>query len=222
MRSFYRISVLGVCAACIVGGCLIGGCILSPQNPAATQPVTVLDLSTTQPSHYLQQPAAAAVNSANFDRLWKASEQVCRNHLFTLDREDSRSGNLTTMPLVSAQWFEPWRRDVRTVHDVEESSSATIRRTVHFNLTRNDDGTYMSTPRVIVERATISEQRITSVTDYVSIYNPVRDPTDQQHGTIESDLGFILPPRYWYVLGRDPEFEKVLADEVLRQLDRVE
>jgi hypothetical protein len=199
---------------------IASGCILHPQNPAATQPVTVLDLSTTQPSYWLSQSPTAQVSAANFEQLWRASEQTCRNHLFTLDREDYRTGVLTTVPLVSAQWFEPWRGDVWTIHDVEESSSATIRRTLYFNFSRNGDGSYTCTPRVIVERQTIAERRITSVTDYVNVFNTARDPNDQQHGTLESDLGFILPTRYWYVLGRDPAFERVLADDVRQELLR--
>ncbi len=52
MRWLYGISVL-----CLIGGILLGGfgsgCIMHPQNPAATQPATYLDLSTTQPSYWL-------------------------------------------------------------------------------------------------------------------------------------------------------------------------
>jgi hypothetical protein len=218
MQRTYYTSCLVLAAICIVIGCVGNGCISHPQNPDATQPATILDLNTTQPSYWLSQPPAASVTDTNFLRLWRASEQACRDHMFLLDREDFRSGELTTQPLVSAQWFEPWRQDTRTLRDVEESSTATIRRTVYFNLTENLDGTFTSTPRVIVERQAVAEQRITSVTNYQDIYNLARDPNDQPHGTIESDLGFFLPERYWYVLRRDPEFERVLADDVRREL----
>jgi hypothetical protein len=213
MKWIYAMSLL-----CWTAGCLVGGCITHPQNPAATQPVTMVDLATTQPSYWLQQPAVGTVTSADFDRLWRTCAQTARNYLFVLDREDYRSGELTTAPLVSAQWFEPWRRDVRTLHDVEESSMATICRTIYFTFTRNGDGTYTMVPRVIVQRQTISEKRITAVVDYTSLFNSTRDIDDQQKGTLESDLNFIIPPRYWYVLGRDPAFEKVLADDVRKQM----
>jgi hypothetical protein len=205
MRWLYGISLLLV---------VVGGCITHPSDPAATQPATVLDLSTTQPSYWLRQPPAATVTDANFDRLWKASESTARNFLFTLDRENYRSGELTTLPLISAQWFEPWRRDTQTLHDIEESSSATIRRTIYFQFARAGDGGYSVAPRVIVERQTIAEKRITAVVNYTSIFNDPRDPNDAQRGTLESDLGFPLPPRYWYVLGRDPAFERVLAEDL--------
>ena len=214
MRWIYALSLL-----CLIAGCLMGGCITGPQDPSATQPVTMVDLATTQPNYWLQQPPQASVNSPDFDRLWKSSEQAARNYLFTLDREDYRTGSLTTLPLVSAQWFEPWRRDVRTLHEVEESSIATIRRTIYFNFARNSDDTYTVVPRVLVERQTIAERRITAVVDYTSLFNSTKDPNDQQKGTIESDQNFIIPPRYWYLIGRDHAFERVLADEIRERLN---
>jgi hypothetical protein len=207
-----------ICVVCLIEGCLIGGCITHPQDPAATQPVTMMDLATTQPSYWLQQPAVGTVTSADFDRLWNACAHTARSHLFTLDRQDYRSGELTTAPLVSAQWFEPWRHDVHTLHDVEESSMATICRTIYFNFARNGDGTYTVAPKVLVQRQAISEKRITAVVNYTSLFNSTRDPEDRQQGTLESDLNFIIPPRYWYVLRRDPAFEKVLAEEVRDQM----
>ena len=219
MKWLYALSPVFCVAGVFSVAGLIGGCIMHPMNPAATQPATVLDLNTTQPSYWLGQPPVGTASSADFDRLWKASEQTARNFLFTLDREDYRSGELTTVPLVSAQWFEPWRRDVYTVHDIEESSMATIRRTIYFNFTRAGDGTYTVAPRVIVERATIAEKRITAVVNYTDIFNNPRDPTQAQHGTLESDLGYNLPPRYWYVLGRDPAFEKVLAENIRSRIE---
>jgi hypothetical protein len=218
MSWLYRFSLIVLVSGFILAGCLMNGCITHPWNPAATQPATVLDLSTTQPSYYLSQPPIWTVSSPDFDRLWKASEQTARDYLFLLDREDYRSGLLTTVPLVSGQWFEPWRRDVRTKHDIEESSMATIRRTIYFNFKHNTDNTYTMDPKVIVERQTISEKRITAVVDYTSLFNNPRDVNSQQHGTLESDLGFPLPERYWYVLGRDPVFEKVLVDDVRKQM----
>lgn len=213
MRWMYGLSVLLVAAGCVMNGCITG-----PQNPAATQPVTWGNLASTQPLHWLEQPAEETVTLGDFDRLWKASEQAARNYLFTLDREDYRSGELTTLPMVSAQWFEPWRRDCQTLHEVQESSTATVRRTIYFNFTRNSDDSFTVAPRVIVERQTITEKRITAVVNYTGIFNNPRDPNDQQQGTLESDQNFMLPPRYWYILGRDPAFEKVMAEEIRRRL----
>src|SRR6266576_1615339 len=91
------------------------GCIGEPANPAATQPATVLNLATTQPSYWYQQGGGPTVRDDDFERLWNACEAVARDFLFEVDRTDYRSGVLTTKPLTSRQWFEVWRRDVRRV-----------------------------------------------------------------------------------------------------------
>ena len=110
---------------------LIAGCIGNrPFNSAATQPVTMVDLATTQPSYYLDQPAVASVKSIQFQPLWDASEETARSYLFQLDRQDYRSGLLTTRPMISKQIFEVWRKDAGTAHGVVVDSMATIRRTV--------------------------------------------------------------------------------------------
>jgi hypothetical protein len=71
---------------------------------------------------------------------------------------------------------------------------------------------------VLVERQSLAEQRITSVVLYKSAFTrPVRD-RDRQYGTRESDVGIILPARYWYPIGRDEELEKALAEQVRKNL----
>jgi hypothetical protein len=194
------------------------GCTSHPQQPAATQPATVVDLATTQPSYWLDQPAAASVTAADFQKLWSACDETARDFLFKPDRQDFRGGVLTTEPMVSAQWLEPWRADARTAYDRTESSIATIRRTIRFEFKRLIDDTYEVTPKVLVERQSLAEQRITSVVLYRSAFTrPVRD-RDRQYGTRESDVGVILPARYWYPIGRDEEFEKALAQKVQKKL----
>ena len=196
------------------------GCITKPQNPSATQPATAQDLATTQPSYWLDQPAPASARSSDFQRLWTAAEDVARDFLFRLDRQDYRAGLLTTRPMVSAQWFEPWRRDVRTAADRNESSLATIRRTIRFEFERLDDGEYRVTPKVLVERQALAEQRITSAVGYRQYFRrPIR-PQDRPRGTRESDVGIYLPNRYWYPVGRDHEFERALAQAIEKQVGR--
>ena len=208
MRWVTSISLLLMVAGCTSGGGL----------SATTQPVTYQNLATTQPSYWLNQPTVASASATDFARLWAAAEQVSRNFLFRLDRQDYRSGVLTTIPLVSAQWFEPWRQDVYTAHDRLESSLATIRRTIEFDFTNNFDGTYTATPKVLIERASIAEIRITSVTSYSRVFNPAPKPKDVASGTSESDQGINLVQRYWFATGRDLKFEAVLADAVKDEL----
>ena len=99
-----------ICCALIAA---LSGCTSHPQQPAATQPATAVDLATTQPSYWLEQPAAASVTSPDFQKLWDACNEASRELFFKPDRQDFRGGVLTTEPMVSAQWLEPWGADAR-------------------------------------------------------------------------------------------------------------
>lgn len=214
---------LNLLAAIMVSGCqlgCLGGCIGKPQDPAATQPATAVDPATTQPSYWLGQPAAATVTAGGFEPLWEACKDVAREHLFRLDRTDYRAGVLTTKPMVSGQFFEPWRRELKDADDVAESSTATIRRTVRFEIGRRDDGTFAMVPKVLVERQALAERRITSVVLYRGAFGRKGETRAQPSGTRESDQGIILPAKYWYPIGRDGKLEKALADAVERRLSR--
>jgi hypothetical protein len=199
---------------------LMGGCIGEPQHPAATQPSTAIDPATTQPSYWMNQPANGAVTFTDFPKLWATCETVARQNYFRLDREDYRLGVLTTRPLVSAQWFEPWREDNRTFYDVQESSIASIRRTITFQFTRLDENTWKVVPKVLVERQEISEKRITSVLLFRNVFTEPLAEHNQQRGTRESDVGINLPERYWLPLRRDAEYEEYLTRAIEKKLNR--
>jgi len=198
---------------------LASSCINEPQHPATTQPATLnTPQATTQPSFWYEQPPAATVEAADFEKLWRACEDVARDFLFKLDRTDYRAGVLTTVPMATSQWFEPWRRDARSFYDVEESSLATIRRSIRFEFVRQADNTWQVAPKVLVERLSLTEQRITSVVAYRQVFTPVTSVRYKPTGTHESDAGIDLPDRYWYPLRRDTEFERDIAAAVREKL----
>lgn len=200
---------------------LLAGCIGEPQHPATTQPVTVLsNLATTQPSYWYDEPPTATITSADFQKLWNACEAVAKDRFFDIERTDYRSGILTTAPLVSAQWFEPWRRDTKGFYQTEESSIATIRRSIRFEFTRLPEGGWEVTPKVIVEREALAEQRITDLTRFRTIYTPQVQNRHTARGSAESDLGITLPERYWFPLRRDPLYEQSIAQAVQKRLNR--
>src|SRR4051794_16471836 len=125
---------------------------------------------------------------------------------------------MTTVPLTSAQWFEPWRSDIRTLDDLGESSIATYRRTIRFEFTREQDGTFKCFPKVLVEREATAEQRITSVVNYHGVFRRPIKTRDRPTGTRESDEGIVLPYRYWYPTGRDQKLEAALVDSLQKKL----
>ncbi len=212
----------GAVAALVAVGTI--GCITGPSNPAATQPSTVLDLATTQPSYWYSLPTAteSTVAAAGFDTIWNACDEAARDLQFVIDRTDYRGGVMTTRPLTSRQWFEIWRPDVRTLDDLAESSLSATRRTIRFQVDRRSDGTFVMTPKVLVERETIAEQRITSVVNYSSIFSRPVKLREAPRGSREADEGILLPSRYWYPTGRDTMLEKAIAERVERKVERVE
>jgi hypothetical protein len=210
-----RAWILLAVAALTVNGCTNTAPDQSTETTAKL--ATDLDPATTQPSYWFDL-AGLTVQAKDFDRLWKISAESARDFGFQIDRRDYRGGVLTTVPLTSAQWFEFWRSDVRTLDGLEESSIATVRRTVRFEFTRENNGAYKVSPKVLIERESIQEQRITSVVSYAGIFRRPLKTRDRPTGTRESDVGIILPYQYWYPIGRDQALEVALVDSIEKKL----
>jgi hypothetical protein len=195
------------------------GCITKPQNPSATQPATAIDPATTQPSYWLAQPAVAQVQGGDFDALWDVCKTTARGYLFQLDRMDPRSGVLQTAPMVSKQIFEPWRSDAGTLYETFADSLGAIRRTLRFELSRNGDGTYTATPKVLIERESILERHITDVSQYRTAFSgpSLKIPTRESVLLDPETVGEVAI-KYWYPTGRDEAMERQVADRLRKNL----
>ena len=182
---------------------ILTGCAGSARRPPATAPS-----SATRSAEVARPPG---VIHADYEALWNACEAAAKARLFPIQRTDYRAGVLTTEPVVSKQAFEIWRNDVVAASDVIESSLATIRRTIRFEIEPTDDGRFRAIPSVLVERYSAAERRITSTAFYRSLFrrNAVR-----ARGTRESDRGIILPGHYWYELGYDAALERELRQAI--------
>jgi hypothetical protein len=204
-------------AAALLGALSLAGCITGAAAVADAPPATDINPATTQPSYWYDQPKTAQASSGDFDRLWHASADAARDFLFDIDVRDYREGLLVTEPLVSGQWFEPWRRDARTIDDRLESSLVATRRTIRFEFARDGDG-WTVTPKVLVERQAIAEKRITSVLQYRTAFMAPSRSRYRASGSAESDRGIVLPERYWYPTGRDATLEAALGRAIEQKL----
>lgn len=193
----------------VVFAALVVGCTHVEQSPAITQTTK----ETTTQAYWLAKPDNASVTHDNYDELWEACADTARWRRFHVDRTEYRNGLMTTWPLVSQQIFEPWKRDVVTLTDLTESTLASMRRIIHFEISRQEDGTFHCVPKVLVERYSSSERRITSVTEYRESFS-----IETEQGSRERDKGIDLPYTYWYTVGRDDALEKVLADGIRSRL----
>jgi hypothetical protein len=84
-----------------------------------------------------------------------------------------------------------------------------VRRTIHFDLRRLPDGSYAAFPKVLIERHSLAERRITSVTEYLDVFAADR-PLDQTM----TEEGVPLVADYWYAVGRDYAMERKLSNQL--------
>lgn len=197
--------VAAVVSALGVG--LLAGCEHVDQSPAITQ----TDQKLAQQPYWLAQPANASVTHDNYDEIWEACLDAARYRGFKPDLQDYREGILTTQSLVSKQIFEVWRRDVTTINDQVESTLATTRRIIRFEISRNSDDadSFTCVPKVLVEHYAAEERRITAIQRYREAFS-----LTNVQGTKERDRGLDIPPEYWYTTGRDAAMEKQLAEAI--------
>jgi hypothetical protein len=187
-----------------------------PTTGPATRPYTKADAKLATPDYWWDRPAVTSINYGDFQPLWDACKDELYVRLLPVDREDFRDGLLTSEPVISKQAFEPWRTDAVSVHDVAESSLATIRRMVRFEFTRKNDGTWTVVPKVLVERYASSERRLTAITQYHQAFSGPRTINDNPDDPLHTSAG--TPADYWYAVRRDTDLEKDMAASIRRRL----
>lgn len=197
---------------------MLAGCeSVSHDHSATTRPAVATDIDPARadPDFWLNQKPALSVGDPSFDVLWHAAEHVSQDYLFDIDRRDRRLGLLTTVPTVSAQWFEPWRRELQSTSDVVDSSTATLRRTIFWQFRPVSNG-YAVTPKVLIERMVLTEERVSGLLSRAYLR---RLPDNDTYGSRELDDNVKLPDTYWYPVGRDFAFEQRLQSKMLAKLD---
>lgn len=154
------------------------------------------------------QPIDAATEG---DRVWDVSQEVLRRNRFRLDRVDRAAGIITTLPTTSQHFTEFWRRDVRTFHDLVESSVNPIRRWVEVRLTGDDEGRWTGVDVVVHKERLSSPDRQFNSTAAAFAYFGTSLPSttgDEQ----------VLPSQdQWLDRGRDPALESYLISEICRR-----
>jgi len=195
-------------AGCSLGSPLPSDVTLGEMGPA-TRPDS--DIKLARPEYFLSQPPVASVVYGNYDALWNTAGAVAEDDLFTLDDQDYREGILTTAPMVSQQFFEPWRHDTGNFDEMLVSSLQLVRRTIRFRFVRAGED-WRCTPRVLVERFSQPGRRLTSPDEYRSAF----DYQVQSSG--EKEAGLKVATTYWYAIGRDTDMEKELAAAIRSRL----
>lgn len=194
-----------------IGWMIASGCA----QTTASRPATTADAATAQPAWWLALPATENVQAMRFDALYDSAESALRGRSFILDRQDRRGGVITTKPTITKQAMEFWRGDAVTSQALAESAVATVRRTVRIEIARRDDGRFELIPKVVVERFSQRELRMTAVVNYAGGFSG-----GQVEGSAEEDRGVAVANSYWYAVGRDYDLERALAEDIRKGLAR--
>lgn len=189
------------------------GCLTNDPNIPTTQTATDIDPQSAKPAYWLSQPAIDNVHGSDYHKLYTACDHVIRMHYYDVDRQDYRAGLLASKPLISQQIWEFWRRDVGSADQIVNSSLATYRRTIYWELTRSGDG-YSASPRVVIEHYAGMPGRVTAVTGARSGIASGQAQTQIDSPRIES-----LAEARWYAVGRDQALERQLVRDVAQQLN---
>ena len=189
-----RVAILSMTA-------LLSGCV-TDSRPAAPGAFINAKPDTVTVGYWAAKPGTVRDMARDYDQLWNACDEVSHKYLFWVDRTDYRNGVMTTQPLISKCFFEFWRSDVVSLDETANSSLATFRRTVRYEISKADDGGYAAVVKVIIERSSTFERRVTTAVQYRDAFT-APPPGTEFHG----DDGTVQPYQTWYAVGRDPELE---------------
>ena len=209
-----KASIILAGLAAIVAGCGSAPVDTKPSVAAPQHDVTDIDPAQGEPDYWLKKQPVVSASGQDFEKLWGSAERVSESLLFEIDRRDRRSGLMTTQPNISAQWFEPWRRELTTSDDLANSSVAAYRRIIYWQFEQQGSG-YTVTPRVLIQRQTVAERPISAVLNR-GYFRRDNNTKDSFYGTPETDQGIFLPQNNWYPVGRDYGLESKLV-ELMRE-----
>ncbi len=188
---------------------LLAGCVNSNPRAGSGNSVTAVKPETATIQYWVDQPASTVITADDYDKLWKACDHVAISYLFAIDRTDYREGVLTTKPLISKYFTEFWRNDVPYSEDLAQSSIATYRRTIRFEIQKTDAGQFEAAVKVIIERSSAFERRVTTAIQYRDAFGAFPPGTE-----FYDDEGVRQSQQSWYAVGRD----KVLEAQIGRKI----
>jgi hypothetical protein len=189
---------------------LLAGCVNGPSRGSDTgAKATTIDPAKATPRYWMDKPATAHADGSNYDRVWLACDAATRHYHFIPDVLNYRQGIMTSKPLVSKGVGEFWRNDVLDSDDRTKSTIATYRRTIRYDIEKKDDGRYEVDVKVLVERSSQFERRVTTGIQFRDSFGPYPPSAE-----FRSDDGAKQEAQYWYAVGRDETLEKALAQVI--------
>jgi len=171
------------------------------------------------------------VTLQNYDAAWDSALEVLREeYYFRINREDRRTGYVSTMPEVGKSWFEFWRKDGATRRDTLESSIQTIFRTaiVTFVPLENPNE-FRINVEVKVARQDLPALQLTDTSEAYEMFELSTEKRSDflmnyglPPGEEQEDLKLQkkLPPPLPVDLGDDEALATKIKFDILKRLDR--
>lgn len=161
-------------------------------------------------------PTSVVMTLPDRDAFLDAAMTTLRRYDLEPARVDRASGEVVTVPTVSAQWFEFWRRDALGPYQALEASLHTIQRIVKIRAAPSDAGGEEYDVSVEVQKARYSaaERQVTTASGALAIYS-------QQLPTIDGRRGPDAADAHWVPLGRDALMEEFLLNELSQAAQRL-
>src|SRR5580704_3814029 len=107
---------------------LLCGCAHDSDHTALAKLPTATDIPAERATtdYWLAQSGVASVSFGDYQKLWDACQETLVNDQFEVDRRDFRQGVMATFPLISKQFFEVWRSDAGTLHEIWQDSLQSV------------------------------------------------------------------------------------------------
>jgi len=164
-----------------------------------------------RPHPPVQPPAGVLLIEKNdLDCAWDETVEVLREHYFTPDRLDRRSGTIISHPTLSKQWFEFWRDDTQGWYEVTESSIHSMRRIVEVKFVPVKNR-YEIQLCVTVQRKNGPERQVTTSSGALMAF---REGTPLTTGEMVRGRRAST----WVVVGEDVKMANYLLQRIERRL----
>ena len=152
---------------------------------------------------------------ANFEAIWRASQNVLGDYYFRIDRRDRRAGLMSTYPMTAQYVTEAWRKDAATKADLDESALQTIRRQaiVQITPTENDPADYVAAVTVENWRSERPARQLTTVSQAYSLFGVA--------GNLATEDTRVQLDEYDVSLGRDEPLEAKIATDIQAEKARI-
>ncbi len=181
-----------------------------PRNPSHRgEHIVVKVIDPNQTSRYIYH--------ASYDNIWQQAMKLLVDTGFVLDRKDYRLGILTTQPLPSAQWVEPWKPQQTTFKNALENTVNMQQRSVRISISKVPEKPdfYEIGIEVLVERQNNPIETIGGPV-FVEGSGFGKAQVSLRSDYAPAEVKGIGPG--WYTLGHDQQLEHKLLVELFKHI----